>query len=55
MSLKEKTEIIYTLIARSSKIVLCDYTEYSGNFQQISLILLNKIQKNKRCQVNYNE
>ena len=55
MSLNEKNEFIYALIARSSKIVLCDYTEYSGNFQQISLILLNKIKKNKKCQVNYNE
>ena len=46
---------IYTLIARSSKIVLCDFTEFSGNFQQISLVLLSKIKKNTKCEVEYNE
>ena len=48
-------KIIYTLIARASKIVLCDYTEFSGNFQQISLVLLGKIKKNSKCEVEYNE
>ena len=48
-------EIIYTLISRSSKIILCDYTEYSGNFQQISLVLLSKIKKNSKCEVEYNQ
>jgi hypothetical protein len=47
--------IIYTLIARGSKIILVDYTEFSGNFQQISLVLLNKINKNKKCSIEYNE
>ena len=48
-------KIIYTLIARNSKIVLCDFTEFSGNFQQISLVLLGKIKKNTKCEVEYNE
>ena len=48
-------KIIYTLIARASKIVLCDFTEFSGNFQQISLVLLNKIKKNSKCEVEYNQ
>ena len=46
--------IVYTLIARSNKIVLTDYTEYSGNFQQISVVLLKKIKKNIRCTIEYN-
>ena len=48
-------EIIYTLISRSSKIILCDYTEYSGNFQQISLLLLPKVKKNTKCEIIYDE
>jgi hypothetical protein len=47
--------IIYTLVARNTKIILTDYTEYSGNFQQISLIILNKVHKNKKCSLEYNE
>lgn len=46
---------IYTLIAKANKIILTDYTEYSGNFQQISLIILNKVHKNKKCSLEYNE
>ena len=41
----EKVEIIFILMARASKMILCDYTDYSGNFQQISLLLLEKIKK----------
>ena len=48
-------EIIYTLISRSSKIILCDYTEYSGNFQQISLLLLPKVKKKTKCEIIYDE
>ncbi len=48
-------KIIYTLIARASKIVLCDFTDFSGNFQQISLVLLSKIKKNSKCEVEYNQ
>lgn len=48
-------EIIYILIARSSKIVLCDYTDYSGNFQQIALLLLPKVKKDTKCEIIYDE
>ena len=51
----EKVEIIYCLIARASKIILCDYTDYSGNFQQISLLLLEKVKKNNKCEIIYDE
>ena len=50
-----KVEIIYSLIARASKIILCDYTDYSGNFQQISLLLLGKVKKNNKCEIVYDE
>ena len=53
--MSSQIKIIYTLIARSSKIVLCDFTEYSGNFQQISLVILGKIKKNSKCEVEYNK
>ena len=38
-------EIIYVLVARGNKIILTDYTIYNGNFQQISVNLLDKIKK----------
>jgi hypothetical protein len=47
--------LIYTLIARGNKIILTDYTEWSGNFQQISLVILNKIKKDKKCFIDYDE
>jgi hypothetical protein len=48
-------EIIYILIARSSKIVLCDYTDYRGNFQQIALLLLPKVKKDTKCEIIYDD
>ena len=47
--------LIYTLIARPNKIILTDYTEYSGNFQQISIVILDKIKKDKKCSIDYDE
>ena len=55
MSAPSSVSIIYTLIARNSKIVLCDFTEYSGNFSQISMVMLGKIKKNSKCEIQYNE
>ena len=37
--------IIYSLIARSTDIVLCEYTEFAGNFQQVTRVLLRKATK----------
>ncbi len=45
--------IIYTLIARGGKIILTDYTEYSGNFQQISAILIQKLDDNYNARIKY--
>ena len=55
MSNNDNLEIIYILIARGSKLILCDYTDYSGNFQQISLLLLSKVKKDTKCEIIYDE
>ena len=55
MSTNDNIEIIYTLISRSSKLILCDYTDYNGNFQQISLLLLSKVKKETKCEIIYDE
>ena len=47
--------IIYALIARSSDVVLCEHTEYAGNFQQISRILLRKIKKGSKYSIEYDK
>jgi hypothetical protein len=41
--------ILYALIAKNFDLILTEYTEYSGNFQQITRILLYKIK------INYNK
>ncbi len=45
--------IVYSLICKSSDKVLCEYTEYQGNFEQISRNLLKKVQKDKRATFSY--
>jgi hypothetical protein len=47
--------IVYTLIAKSNKTILTDYTDFSGNFQQISLIILGKIKKDRMGIIEYGE
>jgi hypothetical protein len=37
--------IIHTLVARHPDIVLCEYSEHTGNFLQISRIILQKVVK----------
>jgi len=45
--------IIYALVAKNNDVVLCEHTEYAGNFQQVSRVLLRKIQKNKKFLIEY--
>lgn len=45
--------IIYALIARGSKIILTDYSDYTGNFQQICLNVLLKIKKQSKGVITY--
>jgi hypothetical protein len=47
--------IIYALIARSSDVVLSEYTEFSGNFQQISRIIMRKMKKNSKYTLSYDK
>lgn len=45
--------IVYTLICKGSDKVLCEFTEFQGNFEQISRNLLKKVQKEKRATFSY--
>ena len=47
--------IIYAMIAKNDDQVLCEFTEYKGNFEQISRTILRKIQKNSRGALTYDE
>jgi hypothetical protein len=38
--------IIYTVITKNFKSVLCEFTEYNGNFEQISPLILSEQEKN---------
>ncbi len=40
--------IYYTVITRNIKTVLCEYTDYTGNFQQISINILNQLSQLER-------
>lgn len=45
--------IVYTLICKGSGKVLCEFTDYQGNFEQISRNLLRKVQPDTRATFNY--
>ena len=45
--------ILYALIAKNFDIVLCEYSEYNGNYQQITRILLRKVQPNRKFTIEY--
>ena len=46
---------IYSLIARDPDIVLCEYTEYTGNFMQIARLILQKgVKQNTKYIINRN-
>ena len=47
--------IVYTLICKGGDKVLCEYTDYQGNFEQVSRNLLKKIQKDTRVTFSYAE
>jgi hypothetical protein len=47
--------IFYALISKNNDIVLCEYTEYSGNFQQITIMLLRKIKQNIKVTIEYDK
>ena len=47
--------IIYALVAKSNDIVLAEHTEYAGNFQQISRVLMRKIKRNTKMTIEYDK
>ena len=47
---------IYSLISKNKDTVLCEYTEFAGNFQQISRVILQKgIKINSKYIINYDK
>ncbi len=47
--------IIHSLIARYPDIVLCEHSEYSGNFQQISRLILQKVNVDRKYSIVYDK
>ena len=45
--------IVYALIARGKNIILTDYSSFTGNFKQISLMMLNKITSHTLGEIQY--
>ena len=46
--------IIYSLIAKDKDRILCDYSEFTGNFEQITVKLLKKVQNESIATFCYN-
>ena len=47
--------ILYALISKDQDVVLTEYTEYSGNFQQITRALLRKVHLNTKYTIDYDK
>ena len=47
--------ILYALISKDAGVVLSEYTEYSGNFQPITRMLLKKIKPNCKYSIDYDK
>jgi hypothetical protein len=47
--------IIYAFIAKQVDVVLCEHTEFTGNFQSISRVILRKIKKNSKYSIEYDK
>ena len=45
--------IIYNMISRGPRTVLCDFSHYTGNFQQITIKILEYVKKNFRGRIIY--
>ena len=45
--------IIYTCIAKNQKSVLCEYSEFNGNFQQVSTRILDKVDSDESFSMEY--
>jgi hypothetical protein len=47
--------IIYAFIAKKTDVVLCEHTEFTGNFQSISRVILRKLKKNSKYSIEYDK
>ena len=47
--------ILYSLISKDFGVVLSEYTEYSGNFQQITRMILKKVHPNTKYTIEYDK
>jgi len=45
--------LIYSLVSQGTDKLLVDYTEYQGNFENVSQSLLKKVQENHRATFSY--
>ena len=53
MSSVKPFTIIYNLISRGTKTILCDFSHYTGNFQQISIKILEFVKKGRKGKIIY--
>ena len=53
MSTIKPFTIIYNLISRGTKTILCDFSHYTGNFQQISIKILEFVKKGRKGKIIY--
>ncbi len=53
MSTSRPFTIIYNLISRGPKTILCDFSHYTGNFQQISIKILEFVKKGRKGKIIY--
>ena len=53
MSTSRPFTIIYNLISRGQKTILCDFSHYTGNFQQISIKMLDFVKKGRKGKIIY--
>ena len=51
--MSDKPQIIYVVIAKEKDIILADYSDYSGNFQQNSIKILRKVVSNHNATIHY--
>ena len=47
--------ILYSLVSRSYDVVLTEHTEFAGNFQQISRLLMRKMLKEGKHSISYDK
>ena len=45
--------IIYALIAKEKTKILAEFTDYGGNFEQLSLKILGKVSENHKATFSY--